>query len=150
MTDHELIERAVATLNPMRLADGNTSGSVAAALLTRNRSVFTGVCIDTRSSLGFCAEHNAIGSMITAGETRILTLVAVKHDETGAIRILPPCGRCRELLYQVDTGNLETEVILGSETRVKLRDLLPFFRAATQPTVTREDSAAGPSPGGKR
>ncbi len=58
--------------------------------------------------------------MITAGESRIESLVAV-HWQGG---VVPPCGRCRELVVQVDEGNAETRVIL-SESVKTMRDLLP-------------------------
>ena len=60
--------------------------------------------------------------MITAGETSISKIVAVWGDNT----ILPPCGRCREFMYEIDMTNWEsTEVILGEDEIVKLKDLLP-------------------------
>jgi cytidine deaminase len=42
-----------------------------------------------------------------------------------ATRILPPCGRCRELLAQVDRRNFDCLVVLGRERAVALRELLP-------------------------
>jgi cytidine deaminase len=39
--------------------------------------------------------------------------------------VLPPCGRCREFIRQVDPANLDTEVILGSDRSALLRELLP-------------------------
>ena len=58
--------------------------------------------------------------MITAGESRIDTIVAV--DEDG--RVLAPCGRCRELIVQVDPGNAVTRVILPGRV-ASARELLP-------------------------
>jgi hypothetical protein len=39
--------------------------------------------------------------------------------------VLPPCGRCREFIREVDPANLDTEVILGSDQSALLRELLP-------------------------
>jgi cytidine deaminase len=64
--------------------------------------------------------------MVTAGEHRIARIVAVWRDESGVPFVLPPCGRCREFIHQVDPANLDTEVILGQDTAGRLRDLLPF------------------------
>ncbi len=64
--------------------------------------------------------------MITAGESRIQTIVAVWKDESGATVILPPCGRCREFIRQVDPENLDTSVVLHSDKNVKLKELLPY------------------------
>jgi cytidine deaminase len=74
---------------------------------------------------GFCAEHSAIAAMVTAGEYRISAIVAVWRDDADRLYVLPPCGRCREFIRQIDPGNLDTSVVLGLELAVALRDLLP-------------------------
>ena len=106
-----------------------TAGVVAAALITEAGRVFTGICIDTSSSLGFCAEHAAIAEMLKSRETRISGIVAV--HEVGAI--LPPCGRCRELIRQVDPGNWNTEVIVADDQVVTLGSLLPYSAPSALP-----------------
>ncbi len=116
----ELVKIAEATLNPRQLSESSYAGSVAAAILTDKGNVYQGVCIDTPCSMGFCAEHAAIAAMITAGESRVLKLVAVSR-ESG---IVPPCGRCREFLYQINYDNLGCEVLLKNRT-VTLEELLP-------------------------
>ena len=122
MTNDELIEKAQAVVNPRKMAHGFTMGDVGCALLTEKGNLHLGVCIDVGSGIGFCAEHSAIASMITHGEQSIRRIVAVLGDGT----VLPPCGRCREFMRQVDGGNLShTEVLLGRDKVVKLRDLLP-------------------------
>ena len=60
--------------------------------------------------------------MITGGEYKIKKIVAVLEDG----KVLPPCGRCREFMYQIDSDNLETDVIVGENKVVKLRELLPY------------------------
>jgi cytidine deaminase len=60
--------------------------------------------------------------MLKARETRIKAIVAVYEDGT----VLPPCGRCRELIRQVDPGNWHTEVIVSDDQIVTLGSLLPF------------------------
>lgn len=118
-----MIAEARRLLYPRQLGYGNTAGSVACALLSASGRLYYGVCIDVSSGIGFCAEHSAIAAMITAGETAIVRIVAVAEGG----RVLPPCGRCREFMVQVDEGNLErTEVILGETQVVRLHDLLPF------------------------
>jgi cytidine deaminase len=121
----ELIEAALAVLNPRRVGD-RLFGDVAAALVTHTGSRYVGVCIDTGSGTGFCAEHSAIAAMVTAGEHGIARIVAVWRDEADAPYVLPPCGRCREFMRQIDPTNLDTEVILGRDRAVRLRELLPF------------------------
>jgi cytidine deaminase len=116
----ELTALASATLNPRQLNENSAAGSVAAALITNKGNVYTGVCIDTPCSMGFCAEHAAIAAMITAGEQRIVRIVAVS-SEAG---IVPPCGRCREFMFQIDHENLNCQIQLKDRV-VLLADLLP-------------------------
>ena len=122
LTNHELIAKAKTVLKPRELWLENSAGDVACALLSSKGNLYLGVCIDISSGIGFCAEHSAIAAMITAGESRIEKIVAVWGENT----VLPPCGRCRELMYQIDEGNLDsTDVVLGENTVIKLRDLMP-------------------------
>ena len=122
MTNLDLIAKAKTVLRPRNLSFDNSAGSVACALLSASGHLYLGVCIDISSGIGFCAEHSAIAAMVTAGESSIVKIVAVWEDGT----VLPPCGRCREFMYQIDKTNLTlTEVILGPNTTVKLKDLLP-------------------------
>ena len=121
-TNQELIEKANTVLNPRELYLGNRAGDVACALQSGAGNLYLGVCMDIGSGIGFCAEHSAIAAMITAGETAIARVVAISGDG----KILPPCGRCRELMYEIDPSNLEsTEVVLAAEHAVRLKELLP-------------------------
>ncbi len=122
MTNEQLINEAIKVLNPRILSrSGAEAGGVGCALITDKGNIYTGVCIEGVSSLAFCAEHVALGNMITHGETRVDTIVAVDWDKT----ILPPCGVCREYLYMIDDNNGDTNVILPGNEIMKLRDLLP-------------------------
>lgn len=126
MTNDELIHEAMTVINPKTI-DNADMGGVGCALLTSQGTVFKGVCIDTICSMGFCAEHNAIGSMITAQEYDIQKIVAVKKNDKGEMFILPPCGRCREFIYQINKRNSETEIILDKNKTEKLKNLLPYY-----------------------
>ncbi len=122
LTNFQMIEKAKAVLRPRKLSNDNTAGDVACALLSSTGNLYFGVCIDVGSGIGFCAEHSAIAAMITAGESSISKIVAVWGDGV----VLPPCGRCREFMYQIDNTNLSnTVVILGEDRVVRLKDLLP-------------------------
>lgn len=125
MTNRDLIAAAVERLNPHRNGD-RLFGDVAALVVTGQGSQFFGVCIDTGSGTGFCAEAAAIGTMVTAGEYAIAQVVAVWRDAAdGRVYVLPPCGRCREFIRQIDDANLDAQVVLGAEDSVPLRELLP-------------------------
>jgi len=122
VTFDELYDRARNVLNPRRLSAEAEAGGVGAALLSESGAVYVGVCIDTACSMGFCAEHAAAAAMVTAGENRVLKMIAVNSDG----RILPPCGRCREFISQLHDENLATEVLVADEVVVPLKDLLPY------------------------
>ena len=121
LTNLEMIETAKSVLKPRKIFLGN-AGDVACALLSSNGNLYLGVCIDVGSGIGFCAEHSAIAAMVTAGESKISKIVAIWGENT----VLPPCGRCREFMYEIDEDNLNsTEVILSENTVATLKDLLP-------------------------
>jgi cytidine deaminase len=127
MTNEELIASAASVLKPRTTADGRLIGDVGATLLTDKGYAYSGVCIDTGSGTGFCAEHSAIAAMVTSGEYRIAKIVAVWRDERDdRLYVLPPCGRCREFIRQIDEANLETQVVLGRHKSMKLKELLPY------------------------
>jgi cytidine deaminase len=117
----ELIDRAAKVAIKYHPSDHCEAGSVGAALVTEAGDVYSGCSVDLRCGIGFCAEHSAVAEMLKHRAARIRAVVAV-NDE-GAI--LPPCGRCRELLYQIDPANLDTDVVIARGEVVKLRDLLP-------------------------
>jgi cytidine deaminase len=114
-----LIEAARERVHKFRLREGS-AGSVGAAIRTAQGSVYTGVCVDLSSGLGFCAEVGAMAQMLAHGETHIVEAVALNGRG-----ILSPCGRCRETMAQVDERNLDCVVLLPGGAEVTLRDLLP-------------------------
>jgi cytidine deaminase len=116
-----LIDEAHKILGEYTLSsDHYSAGSVAAALLTIQGNIYTGINIDIACGIGFCAEHSAIAQMLKNRETQIEMIVAVSADS-----IRPPCGRCRELLFQIDTKNIHTKVYLSEEEYMTLDELLP-------------------------
>lgn len=125
IANNQLIEQAVAITKLRKLGD-NLAGDVGCALVSYKGKVYTGVCIDVISGMGFCAEHVAIAAMVTAGESRIKKIVAVWKDKKGQVFVLHPCGRCREFMRQIDKRNMETEIILGKKRVVRLKELLPY------------------------
>lgn len=123
MNFDELYIKAKSVTNKRNLSEHADAGGVGAAILTESGNVYTGVCIDTACSMGFCAEHAAAAAMITAGESRILKMIAVGYDG----HIMPPCGRCREFISQLHDENLNTEVMVDEGVILTIRELLPFI-----------------------
>ena len=97
-----------------------TAGAVGAALETASGRIYTGINLDLACGIGFCAEHSAVAEMLKARETVVRRMVAVNEE-----RIVAPCGRCREMLVQVDPRNLDCEVLLPDDASATLRELLP-------------------------
>ena len=89
--------------------------------MTASGNMFSGVCVEVECGIGFCAEHAAIAEMLKARESEIRMIVAVNQEGV----ILPPCGRCRELMWQVDARNSNTVVIVGRGQTFQLAELLP-------------------------
>jgi cytidine deaminase len=119
--DKQLIERAKALVNAKKIRGGEIK-EVGCALVTENGEIFSGVSMDLVCGIGFCAEHTAISQMITqTDETHIKTIVAVSDKG-----VIPPCGRCRELINILDIKNKNTMVIISEDTKISLRELLPF------------------------
>ncbi|CAH2715874.1 hypothetical protein BACCIP111895_03058 [Neobacillus rhizosphaerae] len=116
----ELKKRAMECVGLEQTNKNTKIGSVAAAILTDQGNVYTGVSIVTPCSMGFCAEHTAIGTMLTARESRIVKLVAVYQDGS----VLSPCGRCREFIKQIDARNGECLIQLKNGIKT-LDELLP-------------------------
>ena len=121
MTDAELIEIAITLVGTFNPGRDCSAGGVAAALETSTGNVYTGICVDTHCSMGFCAEHAAVAEMLKSRESEIRTIVAVTQPEG----IIPPCGRCREFLWQVNEQNGNTRVIVGQDRVMTLSELLP-------------------------
>lgn len=120
----EMLNAAKAVLNERRISEYVTCGEVAAAVLSKSGKIYTGVCIDTCSTLGICAERNAIFNMITNGEQEIdKVLCILPNGGNGA-----PCGACRELMVQLMPSKYkDIEIMLDyAESRtVKLGEITP-------------------------
>ena len=121
MNDGEMVTKAQSLAHTTKLTNDCSSGQVGCVLVTEKGNEFIGVSFYSASGLGTCAEHGAVQNMLAHGENHVKKIVAVRENGN----ILPPCGKCRELLFQVCRQNLETDVIIGKDKKLKLRELLP-------------------------
>jgi cytidine deaminase len=126
--DLELIEAACEAI---RRRYRNDWQEVGAALRSRSGRILTGVNLDAYlGRMAVCAEGVALGKLVTdLGEIGIDTIVAVRHprphepDQT--IKVVSPCGSCRELIFDYDA---EARVIVPGEispTIAVIGELLP-------------------------
>lgn len=122
----DLYNKAKAVQNPRELSERIYAGGVAAAIESASGKIYTGVCIDTSSTLGICAERNAMFNMITNGENEIRRVLAIMPDgKTGA-----PCGACREFMAQLMQGKYDkVEIMLDYENEkiATLSELTPHW-----------------------
>lgn len=119
----ELYNRAKAVQCERKLTPLMEVGSVGAAILTDKGNIYTGICIDTASGMGMCAERNAMANMLTNGESKITKVVAVMSDGSSGT----PCGVCREFMMQLDKDSKDIEILLSLEPlkTVRLGEQLP-------------------------
>jgi cytidine deaminase len=122
ITNQQLIEKAKEIAILKECSEDVKIGNVGCALLTEDNKIYLGVSIRASCGIGFCAEHGAIATMVLEQKYKIKKIVAVTGDGI----ILPPCGRCREFMYQINEDNYETEIIIDSDKSVKLSELLPY------------------------
>lgn len=119
--DHELIQAAVDVVGQNFRDERHTVG---AAVLCASGKIYAGVNVEA-CGYGPCAEPIAIGTAISRGERQFITMVAVGGWDT-RYPLLPPCGNCRQLLWDYAP---EAMVILqkeGKMIKVGIGDLLPL------------------------
>jgi len=103
---------------------GYSHFKVGAALETVDRTVITGCNIENATyGLTICAERVAMFKAVSEGHRQFRRVVVVADAENPT----PPCGACRQILWEFG-GDLE--VILANLTREtgrhRLHDLLPL------------------------
>lgn len=121
MNNQNLIDAAMVLREEIKRTDSLSTSGVSSALETENGEIITGVCIDAACGIGFCAEHAAIAELAKQKSMLVKKIVAL--DSRGVI--IPPCGRCRELIFQIDSRNINTKVIIALDKEVSLSELLP-------------------------
>ncbi len=99
--------------------------TVGCCVLTKSGKFFYGVNMYMDGMNCVCAEQNAVGSALTAGEKEFDAIVSVGlFDEN--CQILAPCGQCRQFLSKY-APNIKIIVKGEKETEVLTVDqLLPY------------------------
>ena len=123
----EMYKAAIAVKNKRKISEYVTCGGVSAAILSKSGKIYTGVCIDTSSTLGICAERNAIFNMITNGEHEIDKVLCVMSNGSNGT----PCGACRELMVQLMPNGKykDIEIMLDytSGRTIRLGEITPLW-----------------------
>ncbi len=116
--DHELIQAAADIARTRCRGDHHT---MAAAARAQDGRIVTAVNVYHFTG-GPCAELVLIGAAAAQGAYELDTIVAVGDRDRG---IVPPCGRCRQVLFDCFP---DLKVIVGEEDRIRtvhIADLLP-------------------------
>ena len=112
--DKELIKKAKELLKKRKSKFTGT----ASIILSSKGNTYQGINLGVENPSAVCAESIAVGEMITSGERKINTIVAIQKKG-----IVSPCGGCRQLLYSLDLGN--PWVIINNKEKIRLNNLLP-------------------------
>jgi cytidine deaminase len=116
--DHELVQAAADVARTRCRGDNHT---MAAAARARDGRIITAVNAYHFTG-GPCAELVVIGTAAAQGAYELDTIVAVGDRDRG---VVPPCGRCRQVLLDYFPG---IGVVVGTATgvrTVRITDLLP-------------------------
>lgn len=137
--DIELIEKAKDIIVKSNKIDLFDTADVGCALITKDENIYSGVCIGHVCGIGSCAEYQAIGNMVSNGEKDIKTIVAVWYEKkkNKFHGVIPPCGKCREMIKQTSKENLNTNVIISNSKKVKLKELLPYSWGSSLDIIKR-------------
>jgi cytidine deaminase len=92
---------------------------VGAAALVDDGRIVAGCNVENAvNGLSTCAENGLVSELYRTGGGRLVAFTCVDQHE----RLLAPCGRCRQLLYEHGGPDLLIETANGSRP---LRELLP-------------------------
>ena len=108
---------------------------VGAAILTKDKKIFTGTNVeDATSRTGTCAERAAIFNAVANGATKSIVKIALTgagHD-FDTEEVVAPCGVCRQALYEFSQlSGVDIEIIMSNTKKTKIivariSELLPL------------------------
>lgn len=124
MTDLKSMQQAASVAQTKAYAP-YSKFHVGACLLTPRGQLFSGCNVENAAyGVTQCAEANAIGSMINAGEQQITEIVVIGSGD----KICTPCGSCRQLLREFMSSNSQIHCFNHDQSKQQtfvLSDLLP-------------------------
>jgi cytidine deaminase len=121
LTDDELVQRAWEARS--HSCSPYSGFAVGAALETAEGRVYTGCNVESSSyGLTCCAERVALFKALSDGERQFRRVAVV----TGAPKVCPPCGACRQVLADYAPG---IAILMANESErlaSTLDELFPF------------------------
>lgn len=118
MTYEELMEKAIEVSKNAYVP--YSKFPVGACVLTDSGKLFSG-CNFENGSLGMtiCAERNAIGTAIAAGERSIKAIAVYSPKQDNCT----PCGACRQVLHEFCERDENVDVIVKINNEIKVYTL---------------------------
>lgn len=108
---------------------------VGAAVGTASSLIFSGIHFETATGFAtICGEVAALCCMVAAGHRDLEIAAAVWRDPAGKHYLLPPCGRCREVISDFNpqawvivtlTPDHWDATAIEQPVKVRVADLLP-------------------------
>ncbi|AOH53573.1 cytidine deaminase [Peribacillus muralis] len=104
---------------------------VGAAIKTKSGNIVSAVHIEAYiGRVSVCAEAIAMGKAISDGERYFETIVAVRHpysdEKNRELRVVSPCGMCRELISDYSPDCFIILEIDGKLQKTKIGELIPL------------------------
>ncbi|KAF7719096.1 Uncharacterized protein PECH_000282 [Penicillium ucsense] len=118
----ELVDTAKATIDSIPPSNIH---SVASAAISADGRTFSGVNIFHFTG-GPCAELVVLGNGAAANAPQLMSIVAVRGKADDKGQILSPCGRCRQVLWDLQP---RIKVIVSKDGKLQsipIKTLLPF------------------------
>ena len=119
MENHELISLAKQKMKPKRVNSRIKVSDAVCVAISAKGNVYYAYSLRASCGLGGCAEQFLIAEMLKNDEYHISKLVVL--DELG--NLLPPCGRCCELITQLAPENKETQIVLSDTQSITLNKI---------------------------
>jgi cytidine deaminase len=96
---------------------------VGAAVKTKSGKIYTGTNVENASyGLTVCAERVAVFKAVSEGERELEALAVF----TEAGELTPPCGACRQVLWEFSRGLVVVLANSKEKKVLRLAELLPF------------------------
>ncbi|BDZ48279.1 hypothetical protein GCM10025867_05200 [Frondihabitans sucicola] len=112
---------------------GDPTHTVASAAMDTLGRIHTGVNVSHFNG-GPCAELVTLGAAAAAGPERLVTIVAVGDRGRG---VIPPCGRCRQVLLDLHPDVFVIVPTADGPDSVPIRELLPHEYRYPDSSVAR-------------
>jgi cytidine deaminase len=115
---------------------------VGAAILTKDGTIITGSNVANAAWLSICAERSAIARAVSMGYKRFEAIAIIaRHERRGTKRVTPPCGACRQFIFEFSQiSNKDIEIIMSTTKKDKvvvtsINKLLPMGFGLRKSTI---------------